>query len=363
MENGRPGRLIWLDSVRGLAILIVLTVHIIQAVPKYHDAVSGCGKMGVWLLFLLTGFFTFRSYLAAGRKKENKDIAGADRKNSSLIKQFAVTSLRFYLKRIIRIYPAFSAVLAVSVFIGYLDWPEAVKNFLLLEGTGHFWTLPVELKFYLLIPVFGLVFTVLKRNEYRMIFLAGTAILFSVLFFYGNCPENSIELGWYLPVLLSGGLLNYLICKDHESISEEKTAFDTYRTGHLGYDAAAVICILAFFFMIPGIRYIIFGIPVSRYLADKYLYLSLLWIIFLFSVDRSLYIRCLLEKSRILPFFGKISYSLYLVHYIVIQHLGSVMENQKAKSIVALVISLMAALFLESMIERPVIRLSKNFLN
>lgn len=356
MEKIKPMRMVWLDSVRGLAILIVLTVHIIQAVPKYHDTVSGCGKIGVWLLFLLTGFFTFRPYLTDEKKT---DTEGPEPELSQRIKRKVLSSLGFYLKRIIRIYPAFTVVLAVCVFIGYLDVPGALKNFLLVEGTGHFWTLPVEMKFYLVTPLIAAAFSVLKKKEQRVVMLVFSALVCSFIFFYKNCPENSIRLGWYLPVLLSGGLLNYFICKEHESINGVTAPYPEKGSGFCIYDASAIMILLGFFLMVPGIRYVIFGIPVSRYLSDKYLYISLLWMVFLFSLDRSRYIRPLFEKSRILPFFGKISYSLYLVHYIVIQHLGSFMENQKLKSLMALIISLILSLILERTVERPVMRLSK----
>lgn len=350
MEKEKPKRMVWLDSVRGFAILIVLTVHIIQAVPKYHDAVSGCGKIGVWLLFLLTGFFTFRPYLGLDEKKTGTENISST-PESRVGKKHIYSALRFYLKRIVRIYPAFTVVLILSVFIGYMDVPEAVKNFLMLEGKGHFWTLPVEMKFYLLTPPMGLLLSGIKKKEYRAIFLVLTALMFSFLFFYKNCPENSIQLGWYLPVLLLGALLNYVLSDDYENIKD--VAISGRRSGinPVIYDAAAILILLGFFLMVPGIRYVIFGIPVSRYLSDKYLYISVIWIIFLFSLDRSRYLRPVLEKSRILPFFGKISYSLYLVHYIVIQHLGLFIVNQKLKSIIALILSLLMALILERAVE------------
>lgn len=359
MEKGKPKRLIWLDSIRGLAIIIVLTVHIIQAVPGYHDSVSGCGKIGVWLLFLMTGFFTFRPYLINDEKNIGSDDKSIKPESALGVKQYIPAVIGFYIRRIIRIYPAFTVVLILSVFIGYLDVPAAMKNFLLVEGTGHFWTLPVEMKFYLVTPVFGIAFTVLRKKEYRGLLLVFTALMFTVLFFYKNCPENSIQLGWYLPVLLMGGVLNYLICKDSKSMEEKEEQGQITVTKPIIYDAAAVLILLGFLFMVPGIRYVLFGIPVSRYLSDKYLYLSLLWMVFLFFIDRSVYLRPMLEKSRLLPFFGKISYSLYLVHYIVIQHLGLFLVNQKLKSLVALIVSLILSLLLERTVERPVMSLSK----
>ncbi|SFG34265.1 acyltransferase family protein [Oribacterium sp. WCC10] len=355
MEKKQGEREIWLDAVRGFAILIVLTVHIIQAVPEFHDSVSGCGKIGVWLLFLLTGLFTLRPYLSLDNNgirqrhrylTEDKD--SFKRNESCNGKCFWLSTFRFYLKRIVRIYPAFLAVLVVSVFTGYIDVPDAVRNFLLIKGTGHFWTLPVEMKFYFVAPFIGFLLMKLPGDSWRGTMLITVALVFSVVFFYRNCPENSIELGWYLPVLMYGGLINYLIG------SKVKVS--------AAYDVVVLGILAVFIIMVPAVRYILFGIPVNRYLSDKYLYISFLWMAFLFSLDRSKYVKRIIEKSRVLPFFGKISYSLYLVHYIVIQQSGLFIDDQLRKSLIALVISLLLAVVLERMVERPVAKLAKKIL-
>ena len=182
MKNEKPKRVVWLDSVRGLAILIVLAVHIIQAVPKYHDAVSGCGKIGVWLLFLLTGFFTFRPYLVYDEKNKSTEKKSNKKEEATVRKKYIWDALKFYVKRIMRIYPAFCVVLIISVLIGYLDVPEAVKNFLMVEGRGHFWTLPVEMKFYLVTPLMGFLLSGIKKKEHSGIFLSLLAVLFSCCF-------------------------------------------------------------------------------------------------------------------------------------------------------------------------------------
>src|SRR4051812_13974090 len=45
------------DGLRGLACLSVIVVHSIMfAVPTAYPYIAGCGKLGVWLFFLLSAY-------------------------------------------------------------------------------------------------------------------------------------------------------------------------------------------------------------------------------------------------------------------------------------------------------------------
>ena len=46
----------YLTSIRGLACLMVVIAHIISVIPGVGKNVSGCGKIGVWLFFILSAF-------------------------------------------------------------------------------------------------------------------------------------------------------------------------------------------------------------------------------------------------------------------------------------------------------------------
>ena len=55
----------WLDSIRGLACLTVFFAHFLVSIPSIGVNGSGTGKIGVWMFFLLSGFFVV--YVEKGR--------------------------------------------------------------------------------------------------------------------------------------------------------------------------------------------------------------------------------------------------------------------------------------------------------
>lgn len=166
---GEPGRLRVLDSLRGVAILLVLAYHFAPQVPTEralgHAGASllQIGWVGVDLFFVLSGF------LITGILLDGERTPGA--------------MLRFYGRRALRILPLYYAALAVLLLIaatmratgaasGGFTGPGAT---LLAEQTWywlhaanvaiardaqwaghswvqHFWSLAVEEQFYLVWP-------------------------------------------------------------------------------------------------------------------------------------------------------------------------------------------------------------------
>ena len=109
-------------------------------------------------------------------------------------------------------------------------------------------------------------------------------------------------------------------------------------------------------FSIPGIRERVFGIQPDKYLQNKYLYISIIWIIILLCIKKSVYLRLALERIRVLQFIGKISYSIYLIHYIVLSYANLYIKNSWIKSVVVIVISIALAALSERFIERNAIK-------
>jgi peptidoglycan/LPS O-acetylase OafA/YrhL len=150
-----------LDGVRGLAILVVL-VHNVASLQelgtslplKLFGAATAAGWAGVQLFFVLSGFLITGILL---------DALGSER--------FLRT---FYLRRTLRIFPLYYAVVAVAivlvpVFPGTerwaaladqnqkyywtytLNWFDAYGG--AIPGLSHFWSLAVEEQFYLVWPL------------------------------------------------------------------------------------------------------------------------------------------------------------------------------------------------------------------
>jgi peptidoglycan/LPS O-acetylase OafA/YrhL len=158
------GHLPALDGLRGLAILMVLLLHFVAqttATNRYEAAVGwvlSYGLLGVDLFFVLSGF------LITGILYDSRAEAGYFR--------------RFYMRRVLRIFPLYYGVLAVVFFVLPLipalrgseiaslpehqawAWLYGVNVYLAAQGywgalsyIEHFWSLAVEEHFYFVWPL------------------------------------------------------------------------------------------------------------------------------------------------------------------------------------------------------------------
>ncbi len=307
MNNTNENRIDWLDSVKGLACLIVIIAHIISTDDRYGKYASGCGKIGVWLFLVVSGFLSVYPLLEKNRKLTFKNLPS------------------WYLGKALRIYPAYLAAVILAICVGFLpDVKSGVMHLIFMQGLGHFWYMPVIASFYIIVPVLLMIIsrlTEIKRGrELSFCFLLLTGLVFSALFPYTKYEVNSISLKWYLPIFLMGMML----CFFFANLNKKK---------QLAGDITAVAAVLMIFIMTPPVRKVLFGREASDWLQNKYLPIGLLWSIFLTGIICSRYIKTLLSKSRFLCFVGKISYELYLFHYIV---LLKTMVNTESTKIIGL---------------------------
>jgi peptidoglycan/LPS O-acetylase OafA/YrhL len=144
-----PNRLPGLDTLRALAILVVMVFHLQRLLPDIFHPIARYGWMGVDLFFVLSGYLIGSQLLKPVR----------DGKHLSL--------LDFYRKRAYRILPVYLVVLALYEF--WPLWREAsgisplwqfltfTENFFIdysvNQAFSHVWSLCVEEHFYLLLPM------------------------------------------------------------------------------------------------------------------------------------------------------------------------------------------------------------------
>ena len=156
-EASGAGEIRALDGVRAIAALSIVIFHTLLYLKiEYLPASQATGSvwyylsMGVQLFFVLSGFLLFRPYARA------------------ILSGVALPSwARFYQRRALRILPVYWAALAVMFATQWTTanqplWLNALAHITLTHDSfprfnrsldGPFWTLAVEVQFYLLLPV------------------------------------------------------------------------------------------------------------------------------------------------------------------------------------------------------------------
>src|SRR5256886_17058512 len=136
-----------LDLLRALAIIVVVIYHAALFGSKLPARVDRFGWIGVDLFFVLSGYLIGGQLLA------------------SLARDQSIHLGRFFARRVLRIMPAYFAVLAIYFLLpSSREYPEmsqplwkfllSIQNIALHGGTAfsHAWSLAVEDQFYLALP-------------------------------------------------------------------------------------------------------------------------------------------------------------------------------------------------------------------
>jgi peptidoglycan/LPS O-acetylase OafA/YrhL len=157
LDSGlRLGRLPGLDGIRAIAAAMVVVNH--------HDFTFVSGALGVTMFFVLSGFLI--TWLLLGEAERHGTVSLRD----------------FYMRRLLRIFPAFYAFCALVIGLAVvthkeLHWPQTIASLLYVNNyyeaingevatpLSHSWSLAIEEQFYLLWP---LAFLLLRRNRATM---------------------------------------------------------------------------------------------------------------------------------------------------------------------------------------------------
>lgn len=311
----------YIDALRGLAILLVILVHVGRKINGLTDSVSYFsfkGQYGVQLFFITSALTLFFSYNQ--RSKE-------DGKNT----------VRFFLlRRVFRIVPAFYAAI---VFYSIVKWVQPISGFpnhiemgnvllsaLFLNGfspdainyiPSGGWSVAIEMIFYLLIPflfrrirsigaalaccVFSILLSISANMlaNYLMLHYTGFDAFHRSWFLYFWLPNQ-------LPVFLLGVLLYQIIKAGHRWSG---------KTGLImAWLASAGIFILLAFTRIynPGMFF------------PEHIAVAVFFALLVYSMSQS---RLSLLNNRITRFFGKISFSMYLWHFAVLEGTAFVIKK------------------------------------
>lgn len=309
------GRFTGLDGLRGLAMLMVIFIHL-------H--LMGIGWIGLSSFFVLSGFLITRVLMS--------DQAKSDSLGDYL--------KRFYGRRSLRIFPIYYAYLTVllvaTYFIGRLEdvrenipfaymyvfnWYQVIEEPHHSRMLNHLWSLSVEEQFYLVWP-FLLLFTPRRLFPWLalVVVASGPLVRYWISEVWFDEPSDSgVIMQQYLYVLTTshldafalGALINFVSYRPKAwhyglliAVALVSGAMANGTLGAVDWDPHAMPLTLGWpLYMPDGFQYI-WG----------YTLVNLFWFVIICSILTEGPVKQFFS-IRILDFLGKRSYSTYIIHF------------------------------------------------
>ncbi|GAA5120743.1 acyltransferase [Luteolibacter yonseiensis] len=336
-----------LDGIRGIAILLVFFSHagLDRIIP---------GGLGVTIFFFLSGYL-----ITTLLRRELEGTGHIDFK-------------QFYIRRMLRIWPAFYFVLiagaALTVF-GFL--PGVIQPTPLLSqilhfgnyyaifhgnagtsiGTGIYWSLAVEEHFYLVFPfVYYLVVKVGVKARGQMLILMFMCVAF---------------LAWRYVLVVEMDM------DDHRSYYASDTRVDSILYGSmLAILGNPVMDRVRFsdrvwkLFLVPASLALIaftllYRSPDFRETVRYSLQGIALYPLFTAAIRHPDWLPFRILNTRVVRFFGWISYPLYLVHFTVLRAFLTSSFHPVVEGALSFVVSIILAYAIYRLIEQPIAKLRK----
>ncbi|MGT3214978.1 acyltransferase family protein [Yersinia enterocolitica] len=311
------------DGIRGVAVLIVLCLHAVSVFfPETIPYISGLDKTGVWLFFVLSAFLLSQKFITKG---------------------FGASGLLSYaVGRTIRILPMFLIAVCIYSIAGYYPASEIIKIATFQYGFGHLWTIPVEFKFYFLLPFFTFA-SIYISNKFGAINFIVISMIFIIIhqsfFPFFKLEGNSIGMMWYVPSFLFGIIAAVLYSNKIINFSLLKS--------DLIVTSIVVLIVLSS----PGIRHAILGTEMKRDLQQQFIPISLLWAVFLLLLIEGKGVWGKLISSPALRKLGHWSFSIYLFHWLIYLKMADVFLNNYYAMIVSFFASIVVGAAFYSIFE------------
>jgi peptidoglycan/LPS O-acetylase OafA/YrhL len=278
-----------LDGVRGFACLLVFFNHLIN--QNILSGLQSFGQLGVMLFFCLSGFLMAYHYMP-GERNVRYWLAFLTRRMFRIYPLFAITTLMAYLLNLHfnnRLLPLFT-------------YDQFIEQLMLQEGVRWFWTIIVEIKFYMVFAVSAYALTYLTRNTPRTL-----AILSLCWIMLASLDIDRAR--------LQLDLLPYLVYFLGGVIAAELYRLGLNRLKYL-WNSVAALCCLIIIFCIPQVSWVLFGTYHKWFIYEPFM--AILMSLTVLSAALSSGIMHYIFANPAIRFIGKISFSLYLTHNFVI---------------------------------------------
>ncbi|WP_419876012.1 acyltransferase family protein [Candidatus Pristimantibacillus sp. PTI5] len=306
-----------LNGLRGIAVLIVIFSHTgnsgLYLLPNLN--LTGTGQYGVILFFFLSSFLLSRPFF------HDPELIFSARK-----------WINYFIRRIIRILPLYYTVILIDFY--YLkaqivspDKQELIDHLLFIRGNGVYWSVPVELKFYLILPLFVVALVICSRNKlalWSILTLITCLFVSNGLLAYTNSFWETLFIHRYVVSFIAGILTSYIY------VLSEKMDLQLFKKGT--FEIIAILCIVVMGTQIPAIWYYFQGghhfnyssIDWGQYYKYRHLLAISCFSILTYSYLNGTGIIKKLLSASILRSCGELSFSMYLLHmpvlYFVVNH-------------------------------------------
>lgn len=262
-----------LDGWRGLSILLVLTGHMLPIGPKAYLLNEAVAAAGMAIFFVLSGFLI----------------------TTTLLRDQTVVT--FLIKRVFRIVPlAWTFVAVVLIAPGRANDIVAANllfyaNFsqYYLKYAPHFWSLSIEMQFYLFV---ALIVAVFRRKGLYLLPLCAIAVTAARVWRGETVGVTTFD---RVDEILAGAMLALLL-------SGRKPVA-------LGKSSGAISAMLIMLLLASTQQHVRLSVPLLAYLRP---YIAATLVGLSFGYPHCGYRRVL--ESKILRYIATISYALYVVH-------------------------------------------------
>lgn len=341
-----------LDGFRGLAALIVIFSHTSNLDMFYFPGLDfgGTGKVGVYLFFILSSYLLTRPMLAHPDKV------------------FSLSGMHSYgFRRVMRIFPLYLVFLGVAALATafpltvdgtklYLPFSltstEFIDHLFLQQGKGVAWSIPVEFKYYFVLPLFAFIIVKLAASKFypsAFLILAIFLLAFGIRTLTGEGFVR-IHTIYYMEAFLFGALAAVF---KHSYDAGQLQAVSKF------IPVAAVLGATGLIVTIPSIFSLIVGQDIKpTYFKARIFMSGLFWfpILLLLICERQTVFDRFMAFG-VMRFFGKISFSLYLVHTSVLNLILAFGFSGMLGAWLVLIISIAISSLTYALIEKPLSRL------
>jgi len=348
-----------LDAVRALATMMVFIFHAGYLLPSFINQSNkfGLGKfiyvggtVGVSVFFVLSGFLLFYQMY---KKKEGLD--------AEKVKDYTR-------KRLLRILPLYYFSLFFIVFVFKRDMIFAqdglrsiIYNLFFIRGIKGangggtitinpvYWSLIVEMHFYFFLPIFYYIFNKYKKVSLFFI-LALLGILYRIII-VTKLGNPSMQLLRFTPAnfdFFAFGMLGAYLYVNHSKL-----------LNFLGKAHSQIICLSVFLLFIYF--YDLDFLPTLSYIFAATLLgiITILCILSFLSNEQS-FLGKLFTSTPVL-FVGKISFSIFIWHTVVINQFGGTALSSATQFILDAFVTLVVSTISYYAIEAPFLKLKSKF--